>query len=528
MIPYKIRIDFKVCISAAVAVAFLLSLAPFYYAYNHVYTLDLATQVSKDKLVSQRIRKNILEHGGDSDVTVSTPTDSNNRPNNQHPPSSCDHLFGLESRRVEERRLQLDGRVFTRTCIVHDSLGVSACILGRVKIDLSKISGAYGNESVAEVLGRSEHEEQLTYHKGALLLLDRKGDASKEAAVSEGLGLVGQKGFRYKEIFKAAAWESDNILNSLPVSQSTSKEINMFSRLRTSLRGNPSNDSNVCDEEAITYFVTRLDYALLPKVVSTLYDVWSTHQILTASAAKVKVCPPTIVWMDGYAHGGFTDHVYHDLFGAGAHLRHLGRLQGQADHASLTFRKAVFIDTTSPFWAGLALFNYKYPCQPNSGLHQFRDFVLQRFGVERKIIGNEPNRKKTLTFLVRTNYQPHPRSNGRTDRQIEDIDADAEYLRRQYPDYHVVVASFEKISFVEQLRVVAQTDFLVAVHGAGNMHIIFLPDNSKFLEYVPQGFEQRTRFKFISRCLNIKYESKRAVVTQKFNDRKISVSIQTD
>ena len=90
-----------------------------------------------------------------------------------HPVSSCDDLFGLDSRKIHERRWMLGDKILTRPCIVHGSLGISACDLGTVVIDLSKISGlAHGNETVTDVLGRSEKEEQLAYQKNALLLLD--------------------------------------------------------------------------------------------------------------------------------------------------------------------------------------------------------------------------------------------------------------------------------------------------------------------------------------------------------------------
>ena len=149
----------------------------------------------------------------------------------------------------------------------------------------------------------------------------------------------------------------------------------------------------------------------------------------------------------------------------------------------------------------------------NSGLHQFRDFVLKKYGVTRKELSGKTKR---LTVLVRKDYQPHPRSDGRTDRQVEDIEGDADYLRKQYPDYQLDVVSFESMSFSEQLHSVARTNLFVAVHGAGNMHATFLPNGATFYEYFPPGFKGRTRFKFLSHCLGIKYESRMAVIKRKF------------
>ena len=87
-----------------------------------------------------------------------------------HPVSSCDDLFGLDSRKIHERRWMLGDKILTRPSIVHGSLGISACDLGTIVIDLSRISGlAHGNESVTDGLGRSEKEEQLACQKDALL-----------------------------------------------------------------------------------------------------------------------------------------------------------------------------------------------------------------------------------------------------------------------------------------------------------------------------------------------------------------------
>ena len=62
-----------------------------------------------------------------------------------------------------------------------------------------------------------------------------------------------------------------------------------------------------------------------------------------------------------------------------------------------------------------------------------------------------PSQNPSLTppFVMR---QPHPRSDGRTDRQVEDIEG---YLRKQCHDYQVDVVSFEAMSFSEQLCSVA-------------------------------------------------------------------------
>ena len=453
-----------------------------------------------------------------------------------HPVSSCDDLFGLDSRTIHERRWMLGEKILQRPCIVHGSLGISACDLGTVVIDLSKILGlAYGNETVVNVLGRSEKEEQLRYQKNALLLLDDSPVTKNSSSPDKISTLAGDFRTSGPGRILAAASLTDEISTSghkvgseeadavLGVEEGTKSLWRLIADFwRNSRRPSDRRKGNFCDIWGFTYFVSRRDYVLLPKVMSTLYDVWSTHKILTEADQSVRTCPPRIVWLDGHAYGGDLDLIYHHLFGNGIHIRRLA-----PNNETLLFKRAVFIENTSPFWEGLALYKYDHPCRNNSGLHQFRDFVLKRYRVKRKELHVKTNETKRLTFLVRKDYQPHPRSDGRTDRQVEDIEGDANYLRKQYPDYQVDIVSFETMSFSEQLRSVARTDLFVAVHGAGNMHTIFLPDGATFHEYFPPGFKSRTRFKFLSHCLGIKYESRTAVIKRKFKGGKVSVSINS-
>ena len=176
----------------------------------------------------------------------------------------------------------------------------------------------------------------------------------------------------------------------------------------------------------------------------------------------------------------------------------------------------------------------------NSTLIEFRNFVLQRYGIrpkrrrqrwqnklqeeEEKEEGRRHNEhdknnddkendndKATLTLLARVDYYPHPRSDGMTDRIFANITDDVQYLQSLYNDnnntnnYHINVVSFENMTFKQQLLHVTQTDLWVSVHGAGNIHVLFLPYHAQIMEYFPKGFIQRRRFKFLSECILTPY-----------------------
>ena len=208
----------------------------------------------------------------------------------------------------------------------------------------------------------------------------------------------------------------------------------------------------------------------------------------------------------------------------------------------------IFVNTRSAFGdEGMRNHRSGHACDPaTSGLHKFRDFVLQRFNVTRSaslttIMSNDRYHQdqptdsghivvqdpptKILTLLVRKNYRAHPRSTGLTDRVLANPDKDAHYIQSLYPDYNVEVVSFEGMPFEDQLRQVARSDVFVAVHGAGNVHVLFLPDHAEFVEYFPPGFSQRRRFEFLADCLNVTYKREAAFIENSFDDGRISVRL---
>jgi len=115
-----------------------------------------------------------------------------------------------------------------------------------------------------------------------------------------------------------------------------------------------------------------------------------------------------------------------------------------------------------------------------------------------------------LTLLVRKDYRAHPRSSGQTDRTLANMEADKAYLQTLYPFHVIQVVAFEGMPFSQQLKYIISSDILVAVHGAGNIHVLFLPDNGIFVEYIPKAFRQRRRFRYLAECLNVTYISKPA------------------
>ena len=100
---------------------------------------------------------------------------------------------------------------------------------------------------------------------------------------------------------------------------------------------------------------------------------------------------------------------------------------------------------------------------------------------------------------------------------IHDVKETVDALRVKYPDHEMRAVSFEGMPFREQLKVIRETDLLIAVHGAGNVHVLFLPFDAKFIEFYPKGFSNRVRFQFIANALGIYRRSIRGGIHRKVN-----------
>eukprot|EP00871_Galdieria_phlegrea_P000072 jgi/Galph1/1065/GphlegSOOS_G5831.1 len=68
------------------------------------------------------------------------------------------------------------------------------------------------------------------------------------------------------------------------------------------------------------------------------------------------------------------------------------------------------------------------------------------------------------------------------------------------------VVYFEGMDFAQQVGVMQKTDILVAVHGAGNTNIIFLPENSLMIEIYPFAYKANI-FENLAKKYSVRYKS---------------------
>ena len=257
--------------------------------------------------------------------------------------------------------------------------------------------------------------------------------------------------------------------------------------------------------------VRRGAYANPCMALLTMYNVYLTLQHFNIPDHD----PKTIVWLDGHARGDLDD-VWETLFGTQPiHVKQLTGTTGSIasggmNSSAIPLGNAIIVNTKSHAGnEGMDIYRWRRSDSdtPNCTLDHtntlvaFRDFVLLQFGMERRRLDHpsialDGLTRPRLTFLVRKDYVAHPRSTGHTDRALAHPDDDLNYLQGLYTNHSISVVSFEGMDFRTQLEHITQTDTFVAVHGAGNIHTLFLPDHATFVEYFPIQIQRSTTVPF--------------------------------
>lgn len=390
-----------------------------------------------------------------------------------HYDRSCDDLFGVKSLR----------KTHQGKCLEHSLLKWSSCSIGSIVIDTSKIGGSLGGESIQSVLNRKVEDEFLNFSTGAVQL---------QRPVSEDVP---------REVVDPVIKSFLN--SSILAAQTASEDISTNSH-------------------STTLLIRRGGYANPCLAIISMYNTFVVQRFLLNKAAA------QIVWLDGHARNDNMDAVWEQLFQTKPmHIKRLSDSESKLDDA-------VLVNTVSAMGdEGLGVYGWERDTSgrsdvelcKNSTLAMFRDFVLKRYDI-RPRTKEEGDTSCRLTLLARKHHMSHPRSTGRTDRVLANVTDDIDYIQSEYPECEATAVSFEDITFRQQLEIVSQSDVFVSVHGAGNIHVMFLPSHGKLVEFFPKGFTRRLRFQYLAECLGVSYEARKAKIVERFADNKISVRLR--
>jgi len=145
------------------------------------------------------------------------------------------------------------------------------------------------------------------------------------------------------------------------------------------------------------------------------------------------------------------------------------------------------MDPTTPWSSGLA--------------RLLRDLVLNSLGA---LYTTSPPEKIVVTIINRRNYKTgHP-----IGRRIQNIEALAHAISQVGDDVNVNVVDYASYDFDQQLNISRATDVLVGMHGAGLIHIMYLPTHAGVFEFFcPEKPPSNYRYQYLSALMGVKYQS---------------------
>ena len=114
----------------------------------------------------------------------------------------------------------------------------------------------------------------------------------------------------------------------------------------------------------------------------------------------------------------------------------------------------------------------------------------------------------SLLIISRRDYVTHARNPAALLRRKIANEPELEaVLRTRNPHFRIRSVQLERLTMQQQLRLAANTDVVVAMHGAGLTHAIYLPGKSALVEMVPSRMAAGNRhFQAIARWRRLQYE----------------------
>ncbi|KAK3101208.1 hypothetical protein FSP39_001762 [Pinctada imbricata] len=136
---------------------------------------------------------------------------------------------------------------------------------------------------------------------------------------------------------------------------------------------------------------------------------------------------------------------------------------------------------------------------------EFSNFVKTRYGAQI----NRPLDCSgiSILFIWRRDYVAHPGNpSGLVSRKIKNEKELMESVQQDFPGHPVAGIQLDDYSMKDQLHWISQTDILIAMHGAGLSHILFLPEHAGVLEMYPTYWPKTNRhFRAMARWKKLHY-----------------------
>jgi len=247
--------------------------------------------------------------------------------------------------------------------------------------------------------------------------------------------------------------------------------------------------SNRSETRAELYIIAvqRYEYANLYHTMTDFFNAFILLEMFGMRSEHLR-----ILFLDGHPHGTLD--------------RTWGKLFNEFIRASDIKQPTIF-----PYmlWATVGYDSplNKHDLKGVTKLEEFRTFFLRQHGI---FIHDRINCDNlTIVFLWRRDYLAHPRNpSGTVTRKIKNEEELVEAAKQHFSKHSILGVQIDLLDMRDQLMMVAQTDILIGMHGAGLSHTLFLPRHAGLIELFPTYWSTvNVHFKSMARWRSLHYRS---------------------
>ncbi|XP_061170047.1 uncharacterized protein LOC133179274 [Saccostrea echinata] len=234
-----------------------------------------------------------------------------------------------------------------------------------------------------------------------------------------------------------------------------------------------------------TIAVTRYEYVNLYHVMTDWFNAFLMLLIF-----KKEPETTSILLIDSHPVGGL-DSVWTTLFG---HVTRAGHMTEITTYKDLVWSITGY---------NSLLNQHALPHVPY--LEEFREFFLSRYNVKDTKKLNCEN--LSILFIWRKDYVSHPRNpKGKIKRKIRNEMELQRAVQQVFPYHNVKGVQIDSLPMSEQLHLIANTDILVGMHGAGLSFTILLPRHASLIELFPRYLSTKNNhFRAMAKWRNLYY-----------------------
>lgn len=304
------------------------------------------------------------------------------------------------------------------------------CALLNVKIHPDRIhSQANAGAPLKQVMGQSEQAEYVSYDKGAFEVTDDPHFVSLNKDVAA---------FHYLSL----------ALESVQVTTGKQECIETW--------------------PGTTLLVVRYEYVNL---YHTMTDWWNSFMSMPDDSSKSEQPAVNVLFLDAHPQGNLDD-TWKILFGGkvkyAQHLPHATCLENA---------RFVPVGYTSPLFPR----SRREQCVSTHQMSAFVDFLVSRHG-----LSDVPKIPGRVVVLDRVPYVSHPRSDvKKAQRTLGNLRENAKQLPSQAKSatpLDVQVHTMIDMTIQEQIQVIREASIVIANHGAGLTHLMWLHDDAHVIE----------------------------------------------